>query len=116
MPLTTIQVPIYAALLTQVGTSAPTAAILQNNLGTITWTRTGVGTYAGTGINMFPIAKTYLSITENNQGDNIDISITNTEDGEPSSEIIVQTKEAGVPTDNILNSTPMEIKVYNIQN
>jgi hypothetical protein len=39
----------YRALLTQAGTAAPTAIVLQNTLsGDIVWTRLGVGEYKGT--------------------------------------------------------------------
>lgn len=114
MPLNEIKVQIYTALLTQEGVANPTANIMQNNLGSITWTRNGVGDYSGNGVNLFPIDKTYLSITGNNQGDEIQITITNTEDGEPSSEIKILTKEAGTLTDNILYKTPILIQVYNI--
>ena len=37
---------VYTALLTQTGTNAPVATLLQNNTGaTFTWARTGSGTY-----------------------------------------------------------------------
>lgn len=40
---------VYTALLTQSGTSAPTATVLENTTGrTITWSRTGTGQYRGT--------------------------------------------------------------------
>ena len=40
---------VYTALLTQAGTAAPVATILQNTTGgTITWTRTGSGVYTAT--------------------------------------------------------------------
>lgn len=40
---------IYKATLTQTGTNAPVATVLENTLGvTITWTRDGAGSYIGT--------------------------------------------------------------------
>ena len=40
---------VYTALLTQAGTAAPVATVLQNTTGgTITWTRTGSGVYIAT--------------------------------------------------------------------
>lgn len=39
---------IYRALLTQVGTAAPTAVVLENTVGTIVWTRVANGSYRGT--------------------------------------------------------------------
>lgn len=115
MPLTEIKVPIYCALLTQEGTAAPTAIVLQNNTGlNIVWGRTNTGIYTATAPNGFPVMKTYLAITPNNQGSQIEITFTNTEDGEPSSELIVKTRVAGVLTDNILAYTPVLIQIYNL--
>lgn len=46
MPLTPIAVKTYKALLTQTGTAAPVATILQNTYnGTPTWTRNAEGQY-----------------------------------------------------------------------
>lgn len=42
-------IKVYRALLTQSGTDAPTATVLENTLGgTLVWTRDGAGTYLGT--------------------------------------------------------------------
>jgi hypothetical protein len=52
-------VKVYKALLTQSGTDAPVATILENSLGgTIVWTYNTVGTYIGTLVDAFPSAKT----------------------------------------------------------
>ena len=53
---------VYAALLTQTGTAAPVATILQNTTGgTITWTRTGAGEYTATIANaLFTLNKTLV--------------------------------------------------------
>ena len=55
---------LYAALLTQTGTAAPVATILQNTTGgTITWTRTGTGEYTATIANaLFTLNKTLMFI------------------------------------------------------
>jgi hypothetical protein len=39
---------VYKALLSQSGTDAPTAVILENTLGDIVWTYDGIGSYEGT--------------------------------------------------------------------
>lgn len=39
---------VYTALLTQSGTDAPVATVLENTLGDIVWTRDSVGIYRGT--------------------------------------------------------------------
>ncbi len=49
----------YVALLTQSGTAAPTASVLAENIGIITWTRTAVGQYLGTPISPFDALNTF---------------------------------------------------------
>ena len=53
---------VYTALLTQTGTAAPVATILKNNTGaTLTWARTGSGTYTVTASsNAFTSNKTLV--------------------------------------------------------
>jgi hypothetical protein len=49
----------YVALLSQSGTAAPVATVLENTLGgTVVWTRGGVGDYVGTLVGAFPVSKT----------------------------------------------------------
>ncbi len=50
----------YIALLSQSGTSAPTAIILENTLGTIIWGRTSAGIYTATLTNAFSANKTTI--------------------------------------------------------
>jgi hypothetical protein len=50
---------VYTALLTQTGTSAPTATVLENTIGTITWTYTDYGFYTGTCTGCFTENKTF---------------------------------------------------------
>jgi hypothetical protein len=53
----------YVALLTQSGTDAPVATVLENSLGgTVVWTYVDVGEYYGTLSGAFPAAKTICSI------------------------------------------------------
>ena len=52
---------MYLALLTQSGTDAPVATVLQNTLGgTVVWTRAGVDSYRGTLSNAFTENKTFI--------------------------------------------------------
>lgn len=52
---------VYKALLTQAGTDAPVATVLENTLGgEVVWTRNDVGDYRGTLANAFPNNKTTL--------------------------------------------------------
>lgn len=53
---------IYVALLNQEGVDAPVATVLQNTIGPIVWSRTGVGRYNATLAGAFTSAKTVLFI------------------------------------------------------
>ena len=54
----------YIALISQSSTSAPTVDELENTIGPIIWTRTGVGQYEGVLTGAFPnINKSYLTIS-----------------------------------------------------
>jgi hypothetical protein len=58
---------VYTALLTRTGANEPVATVLgTNSLGSITWTRTGTGTYAGTLTSAFPSGKTFVIIGDAN--------------------------------------------------
>lgn len=55
---------VYTALLSQTGTDAPVATVLENTLGgTVVWTRDDVGIYTGTLAGAFTESKTYFSMT-----------------------------------------------------
>jgi hypothetical protein len=50
-------VKVYRALLTQTGTDAPVATVLENTLGgDVVWTRADIGVYVGTLAGAFPSA------------------------------------------------------------
>lgn len=54
---------VYTALLTQTGTDAPIAAILENTLGgDVIWTRNDVGHYTATLIGAFPDENKFFTI------------------------------------------------------
>lgn len=58
---TTNGVKVYRALLTQTGTDAPVATVLENTLGgTVVWSYSDVGLYVGTLNGAFLAAKTCL--------------------------------------------------------
>lgn len=53
---------VYTALLSQSGTSAPVATVLENTLGgTVVWGYSGVGTYTATKSGAFTLNKTFFS-------------------------------------------------------
>ena len=47
----------YVALLSQTGTNAPVATVLENTIGDIVWSRQELGVYFGTLANAFPSTK-----------------------------------------------------------
>jgi len=51
---------VYSAYLSQSGTDAPVAAVLENTIGAIVWTRVSVGRYAGTLAGAFTLDKTVM--------------------------------------------------------
>jgi hypothetical protein len=53
---------VYSALLSQSGTDAPTATVLENTIGDIVWSRTGVGDYKGTLADAFTANKTWIQL------------------------------------------------------
>lgn len=105
---TLTKIRIYTALLTQVGTEAPTAIVLQNTTGrTITWTRTDVGEYAGTLSTDTDQLKTTVMINGgllNGWSFAARMELPN--------KIHVTTGMGAVRNDELLYRTTIEIKIY----
>lgn len=100
----------YKALLTQSGTSAPIAVVLENTLGDIVWTRNDTGYYFGTLLGAFTSGKTLLLIGQNYGNDKKEITYINL-DSEDS--IYIETVSNGVNSDSVLgNSVSILIEVY----
>lgn len=69
-------VKVYRALLTQTGTDAPTATVLENTLGgTVVWTYNSPGNYTATLAGAFPFTKTILHLENYNWDGAIDNSL-----------------------------------------
>ena len=100
---------VYTALLTQTGTDAPVATVLENTLGgEVVWSYAAVGIYQGALSEAFPISKTILFLQNTGgQDSNYYINDNNID------YVGIATAEAGVSTNNILFNTPIEIRVYN---
>lgn len=111
---------VYAALLTQAGTIAPVAAVLQNTIGSITWARSGAGQYTATLTgSSFSAGNTFILTSAlrsvgitgmsliycgvNTGGGNIDLVTAGLSVGPPVS--IAQ-------YDDLLTSAPIEIRIY----
>ena len=108
---------VYTALLTQTGTDAPVATILQNTLGgTPVWSRSGVGTYAITLAGAFPINKTVCFLTiENNYSDGRILGSINYS-GAPNANVrgfVIQNATTNSNTDELAALSCIEIRVYN---
>ena len=102
---------VYTALLTQSGTDAPVATVLENTLGgEVVWSYEGVGVYYGTLINLFENAnKVYHNISNTHDIKN---KYTTSYDGEPDY-ISVITSYSDSLSNNKLDFTSIEIRVYN---
>ena len=59
------QPKVYRALLSQSGTDAPTAVVLENTIGNIVWTYDSLGNYVGTLASAFPANKVWLFTINN---------------------------------------------------
>lgn len=101
----------YEALLTQIGVSIPTATLGTNGLLVLpVYTYTTIGDYTITLIGAFPLDKTFIYIGTFDK--NLDQEV---KAFRISNDIIrIQTFEAGVPADGILNKTPLKITKYNV--
>jgi hypothetical protein len=102
------QTTSYIANLTQVGTAAPTALELANNIGLVTWSRTLQGNYLGVPDNILDPLTTFV-IINSNEHDHLNSAYINT-DGH----IVVKTTDTQnhQHSDDILNNTTLEIRTY----
>lgn len=104
----------YKALLTQTGTSAPTAVVLENSLsGTPTFSYNGVGNYSLTLAGEFVSNKTFVLFGVGDQVQSISTGIVmSSVAAQPNNVAIFTFDAADVPTDEILYSTAILIEVY----
>lgn len=102
---------VYRALLTQTGTDAPTAVVLENTLGgTVVWTYVSTGSYAGTLAGAFPVNKTALltGTSLNVNGDYASIYLRRANDNA----VDLSTSDTGSAADALLDATFIQILVY----
>lgn len=104
---------VYTALLTQTGTNAPTATILENTIGNITFTYDDTGSYNISG--SFPSGKTTCIISNIGQvlSDDISVRANIIADNIYISTTSVNFAGTNNYSDDILQDTPIEIRVYN---
>ncbi len=101
---------VYTALLTQTGTDAPVATVLQNTLGgEVVWYRDDVGVYFGGFTGAFPSGKSF-SLTQSvfestlNRFETMVISVDEVE--------FRTSAPDGSLQDDLLRNTPIQIQVY----
>ena len=101
-------VQTYVALLTQSGTDAPSAVVLSDNIGGITWTRTNVGEYLGTPITPLDALNTFVII--GNVEHDYQASAFVNSDGDI---VVITCRNSGHQHDDdkLLNS-PIEVRIY----
>ena len=98
---------VYTALLTQTGTNAPTAVVLENTLGgSITFGYTGVGTYSANSSSFFTTSKTSVILGGLGAYSSGSFILDN-------STITLTTAVGGVYDNGGLINTFLEIRVYN---
>lgn len=107
-PAAPISYLVYTALLTQVGTNAPTAIVLQNTLGgTLVWSYISTGRYNVTLTNVFTNNKTAVFF-----GPILANDVEYTRDFSSTSVVRINTADGGVLTNELLDNTEFEIRVY----
>jgi hypothetical protein len=103
----------YVALLTQSGTSAPTATVLQNTLGvTPTLSYVGVGTYRITATGIGSETRSFYGLSGNFTGaltGALDIVIYRVSDNV----LEIYTADGGSGQNGVLLNTSLEIRLYN---
>ena len=104
----------YVALLTQTGTSAPVATVLENTLsGTPVWSYDGVGEYLLTLTGEFTSAKTFITISPK-EGTNINLGATRSSDDTIylSSSVSEVYANGALGSNDATEYTSIEIRVY----
>lgn len=92
--------------------SAPVVTVLENTIGNIWWTYENLGVYSANALNAFTNNKTAVNISSTVKygGDNAKLLSWITADS-TDSKVLIQTQDANY--DDILDNTPIEIRVYN---
>jgi hypothetical protein len=100
----------YTGLISQSFTNDPTVVVFGlNDVGTIVWTRAGVGSYLGTLTGAFVQNKTDFKIaTGVNGGIECFIRWLSVD------QILIDTYVGGAPADAVLNFTPIEIRIHDL--
>lgn len=104
---------VYRALLTQSGTNAPVATVLENTLGgNIVWSYSEIGYYIGTLAGAFTNDKTYIAAMATATLSDPATTIHQFCYRSSINDIILITGDSNGPNDSILNTSSLEILVY----
>jgi hypothetical protein len=102
----------YVALLSQTGTGAPTAVVLENTLGgTVVWTRSGVGDYRATLSGVFTENKTWCTANAGWEQDSVFQANLSKLAGDNDICILYTTDSTGTQIDDFFDMS-IEIRVY----
>lgn len=108
-----VKYKVYSALINQADDGIPTATILENTLGSISFSRTSNGDYLVQSDGLFTAEATFVTIGplsyQNSQPGFASIEL---EDGDESSFRLVTTSSNLTNQDNYLVNTALEIRVY----
>lgn len=101
---------VYTCLLTQSGTAAPTATILENSIGSIVWTRSSAGIYVGTLSSAFTANKTWLQAnwSDESASGNIVFQLKRTS----SNTVQLLSSSDGINGFDVFTNLSIEIRVY----
>lgn len=105
---------VYTALLSQSGTDAPIATVLENSLGgDVIWSYVGIGIYRATLPNGFSLNKTGIIVGSNINISEVDSATLNSNDLSASS-FLLNTYDLNTQAFNgVLSNTLIEVRVYN---
>ncbi len=111
---------VYRAVITQVGTAAPTTNVFENTVGNIVWSRNSAGSYSGTLAGALTPGKTLVFLGNNNSTLTTLTVLRGWAEPDVGDTIEVRTVTYAVDVDTLvvsdadglLLSTPIEIRVY----
>lgn len=102
---------VYTALLTQTGTNAPVATVLENTLGAVpVWSYQSIGTYVLTLTGAFLEGKVISFL--NNERSNSIYAIRRTSNNTLQIEIAITDSIPFMPTNSLLTAASLEIRTY----
>lgn len=104
---------VYTALLTQTGVAPPVATVLENTLGEISFTYDGIGAYLANSDGLFTLNKTFSIIGTSSDGSTS--NLVGILSNYSNNTILITSGDAvnGIPSNEFLQNTPIEIRVYN---